>query len=113
MHDFLKKLDKTMNVCWPSHNMICLFRQIKIVQHIMKLYVVQKCQCLYFSVFIVASFSVNDRLDATWHARNKRFNDFADPKVLDNDILFHVLSARSLFVCHLILRYAPQVLNRI
>ena len=37
----------------------------------MKLVVVQRCQCVYFAVFIVATFAVNVHLYATWHARSQ------------------------------------------
>ena len=44
--------------------------------------------------YSVASFSVNDRLNATWYSRNQRFaeilGDFGDPNVCDS--LLQVLS---------------------
>ena len=66
-----------------------LFCQINTIQHTMKLYVVQKCQCLSFSVVIVASIAGNDRLVATWPRYTVPLVDFCDPNVLDS--LFQVL----------------------
>ena len=81
----------------------------------MTLLIVKRCQCLYFSVFIVASVAVNDRLDATWHARNQRLTvplgDFGGPNVHDSSL--SSLSVWWLFVCHLIHHCGRQVLNGI